>query len=477
VSRSGEKSPLLKRPLLKRITRGSLVGRLIWLAAGWSVALLVLTGAGLSVVFQRSALSEFNQGLSEDIDTLFSGSVVTPQGELFAPAITDARAVRTYSGKYWELAELRGDGRLHPAGDQRSRSLFDQEIASPPDMAGRLAAAHGKLIYYETTGPLGQKLRVAVRETHIEGYPKPVIFMVAQDHAHIDQDVRGFTIITAAALFVLGAGLIAAVVVQVRVGLDPLFGMGRDIAAVRKGERARLSETYPSEIAPLAHELNALLDHNQEVVERQRTHVGNLAHALKTPISVMLAEARTTPGPLADVVERQAAAMQGQVEYHLRRARAAARSSVAGERTSVAEVFDELTRMLERVFPDGDITWDADDEVFFLGERQDLQEMAGNLMENACKWRSRRVRASAALTAPGRLRLTVEDDGPGLPAEARDTALKRGQRLDETMPGSGLGLSIVADLAAAYGGAVKLCDSRLGGLRVDLDLPGVLIPP
>jgi signal transduction histidine kinase len=187
----------------------------------------------------------------------------------------------------------------------------------------------------------------------------------------------------------------------------------------------------------------------------------------------MLAEARSTPGPLADVVERQAAAMQDQVEHHLRRARAAARSAATGERTSVAEVLDDLARMLERVFPDGDIDWDADDALVFLGERQDLQEMAGNLMENACKWRRRRIKASAALIAPGRLRLTVEDDGPGLPAEARDTALKRGQRLDEDTPGSGLGLSIVSELATAYGGAVALGDSRLGGLRVDLDLPGV----
>jgi len=457
------------------MTRGSLVGRLIWLAAGWSLALLILTGVGLSVVFYKSAQTEFDQSLSEDIDTLFSGSSVTPQGQLYAPAITDARSERAYSGKYWELAEFGDDGRLHvagPEGDQRSRSLFDQDIAYPPDLSRRVAAAHGRLVFYETTGPLQQRLRVAVRETRIKNYPKPVIFMVAQDHGHIDQDLRGFAVIAAAALFVLGAGLIAAVFVQVRVGLDPLFGMGREIAAVREGERSRLSENHPSELEPLAHELNALLDHNQEVVERQRTHVGNLAHALKTPISVMLAEARSTPGPLADVVERQAAAMQGQVEYHLRRARAAARSAATGERTSVAEVLDDLARMLERVFPDGEVDWDADDALFFLGERQDLQEMAGNLMENACKWRRRRVTVRAALIEPGRVRLTVEDDGPGLPAEARDVALKRGQRLDENTPGSGLGLSIVSELAMAYGGALTLGDSRLGGLRVDLDLPG-----
>jgi len=457
------------------MTRGSLVGRLVWLAAGWSLALLILTGVSLSVVFYWSAQSEFDQSLSEDIDTLFSGSVVTPQGQLYAPTITDARSERAYSGKYWELAEFADDGRLHVAGpdaDQRSRSLFDQDIAYPPDLARRVAAAKGRLVFYETTGPLKQRLRVAVRETRIKNYPKPVIFMVAQDHGHIDQDLLGFAVITALALSGLGAGLIAAVFVQVRVGLDPLFGMGREIAEVREGRRSRLSGRHPSELAPLAHELNALLDHNQEVVERQRTHVGNLAHALKTPISVMLAEARTRPGPLAEVVERQAASMQGQVDYHLRRARAAARSAVTGERSSVAEVLDELTRMLERVFPEGEIDWDADDDLFFLGERQDLQEMAGNLMENACKWRRRRVKASAAMIAPGRLRLTVEDDGAGLPAEARETAIKRGQRLDENTPGSGLGLSIVSELATAYGGALRLGDARLGGLRADLDLPG-----
>lgn len=454
-----------------RMNQGSLVRRLVWLAAGWSVALLVAAGVGLAFQFHQSALEEFQQSLSEDVDSLLAGSQVTPQGELFAPAITDARATRAYSGKYWQLSELRADGRLHPVNDQRSRSLFDQEMPSPPDAARRVAASHGHMFYYDAQGPLHQKLLVAVRESQFPGYPKPVIFMVAQDRGHIDDDVRRFAVITAIALLVLGIGLILAVVIQVRVGLAPLFGLGREIAEVRVGKRARLSDRYPTEIAPVAQEMNKLLDHNQEVVERQRTHVGNLAHALKTPISVMLAEARTTPGPLAEVVERQAAAMQGHVEHHLRRARAAARSTTSGERTPVAEVLDELARMLERVFPDGEVEWDAEDDLCFLGERQDLQEIAGNLLENACKWRKRLVRATAEPVSPTRLRLVVEDDGPGLPPEAREAALKRGQRLDESTPGSGLGLSIVTELAAAYGGKVTLGDSRLGGLRIEVELP------
>jgi signal transduction histidine kinase len=215
------------------------------------------------------------------------------------------------------------------------------------------------------------------------------------------------------------------------------------------------------------------LDHNQEVVERQRTHVGNLAHALKTPISVLLAEAHGHPGFLSEVVMRQSLAMREQVEHHLRRARAAARAQTSGERTQVAPVLDEIARTLERSFNAKGVTidWDADDDLYFLGERQDLQEMAGNVMENACKWCAARVWASATNGSTGRLHLSIDDDGPGLAPEQRDEVLKRGARLDESAPGSGLGLSIVHELARAYGGDLALSQSRHGGLRIDLTLP------
>jgi signal transduction histidine kinase len=202
-------------------------------------------------------------------------------------------------------------------------------------------------------------------------------------------------------------------------------------------------------------------------------HVGNLAHALKTPLSVMLTEAGQQPGGLADVVTRQAEAMRQQVDHHLRRARAAARTQGSGERTSVAEVLDELARTLERIFEEKgvEIDWDADDDLFFLGERQDLLELAGNAMENAGKWCRRRIRVRAVAISPERLKLTVEDDGPGLSPEDREAALRRGARLDESAPGSGLGLNIIDELARAYGGALRLDEARLGGLMVELVLP------
>ena len=252
-----------------------------------------------------------------------------------------------------------------------------------------------------------------------------------------------------------------------------LFALRREIAAVRTGRADRLREKYPSELTPLAEELNALVEHDQEVVERQRAHVGNLAHALKTPISVMLAEAEASPGPLAAVVSRQAEAMRNHVDHHLRRARAAARAQGLGERTEVAPILEELALTLERIFRDRDmeIDWRAPDDLCFLGERQDLLEMAGNVLENACKYSRGKVRVTASPTVPTRLSLVVEDNGPGLPPEARVEVLKRGARLDESEPGSGLGLSIVDELARAYGGAVDLSDSGMGGLKVTLELP------
>ena len=307
----------------------------------------------------------------------------------------------------------------------------------------------------------------------LPGRTNPVVFVVAEDRSPVDRDVHKFEITTAISLLLLGAGLVAAVMIQVRVGLHPLFAMGREISDVRRGRAQRLTGRYPSELSPLATEMNALLDHNHEVVERQRTHVGNLAHALKTPISVMLAEAETVPGPLADVVERQASAMREHVEHHLRRARAAARQQGSGERTPVAPVLAELSRTLEKIFQDKGllVEWEAASDLDFRGERQDLQEIAGNLLENGCKWCRELVTVQAAAAGPETFTLIVEDDGRGLKPDQRAEVLKRGARLDESAPGSGLGLAIVDELARAYGGGLELSDSPLGGLKITLVLP------
>jgi signal transduction histidine kinase len=455
-----------RRPALPRF---SLVRRLVALAAGWSLAVLVVGGLALSVFFSQSSTARFDDDLSVSVDGLLAG-VVVEGGAITAPVSDDPQTQRAYSGDYWEIATPAGQGLRAVA---RSRSLWDRVLPPPPEGPARLAGSAGKTIYYDAPGPAGQSLRVAALQGRLPDVATPVVFMAAEDRAPLDRDVGTFVTTTIIALVVLGVGLIAAVVVQVRVGLRPLFALQREVADVRIGRSERVMGHYPRELEPLASELNALMAHNHEVVERQRTHVGNLAHALKTPLSVLLTEADQRPGLLADVVTRQAEAMRRQVDHHLRRARAAARTQGPGERTPVAPVIEELARTLEKIFRDkaASIDWRCADDLVFLGERQDLLEVAGNAMENACKWCAGRVRVSAQARDPRWLVLSVEDDGMGLAAEQRQEVLRRGARLDESAPGSGLGLSIVDELVRAYGGKITLGESAMGGLKIDLVLP------
>lgn len=455
---------------LADLWRASLARRLVILAAIWSIPVLVLTGVAQTTFFHLAALNRYDEDLLDVANGLYAGSTVDDQGQVDAPPLTDARATRAYSGKYWQISEP-VPGRLHALA--RSRSLWDGELTGPPGGPAALQAVAGKPIYYDSVGPAREPLRTVAMLTHLPGRADPVIFMAAADRRPVDSDANEFAVETFGALVVLGLGLIMAVFVQVRVGLQPLFVLRREVAAVRTGKENRLEGDYPSELKPLAEELNALVAHDQEVVERQRTHVGNLAHALKTPLSVMLTEAEARPGPLAEVVVRQAVAMRDHVDHHLRRARAAARAQGQRERTSVAEVLEELSLTLERIFRDKgvEIDWRADDDLYFQGERHDFMEMVGNLLENACKFSRGRVRVTAAPSTRDKLTLVVEDNGDGLPADQREAVFQRGARLDEGAPGSGLGLSIVDELARAYGGAVALADSVMGGAKATLELP------
>jgi signal transduction histidine kinase len=453
------------------LSKRSLVRRLVLLAAAWNLVVLVLAGVFLTAQFRDAAIRRFDQSLAVLTDDLYAGSTVD-DGVLKAPVLTDIRATRAYSGRYWTIFDQpAGGGGLNVI--ERSRSLFDSDLAIPVEQSERLMSEPGKTLYFDLKGPQNRPLRAAALLARLPGYPRPVVFIAAEDRSPIDADANRFGRITTLALVILGGGLIAAVVVQVRVGLVPLFRLRREVAAVRRGKAEKLDGDYPEELAPLAVELNALLSHNQEVVERQRTHVGNLAHALKTPLSVMLTEAGQRPGALAEVVARQAQTMREQVDHHLRRARAAARSQTSGERTPVEPIMDELAVTLERIFQDKgvEIDWRCPEDLCFQGERQDFMELAGNVMENAGKWCKGKVRAEAVASSPERMTLTVDDDGPGLPPDRWIDALKRGQRMDEHTPGSGLGLSIVDELARAYGGSVTLGASPLGGLRVTLVLP------
>jgi signal transduction histidine kinase len=255
---------------------------------------------------------------------------------------------------------------------------------------------------------------------------------------------------------------------------DNLRAIRHDLTAIRSGQAESLEGELPDEIKPLQQELNALMHSNREIVERARTHVGNLAHALKTPLSVISNEARNQEGPLAAKVIEQAEIMRTQITHHLDRARVAARSSVIGDATEVEGVLSALKRTLDRIYGERglDLEVVSAPDLKFQGEKQDFEEMVGNLLDNACKWASWKVKASAEKgRRSGTFVVTVDDDGPGLSEEDRARAMKRGQRLDESKPGSGLGLSIVADLAHLYKGKFELEPSPEGGLRARIELP------
>ena len=457
----------------------SLTRRLIWLASAWIVLALVLTGWALTNQYQESALRRLGNVLADTIDEVVLATDARSDGMVTVGEVRDDRTLRALSGKYWAVGEPGPDGRLRILA--RSTSLAGESLTIPRELPDRLAAARGAIISYNDLdglrpggeGPLGAPLRIAASMKQLPGRTQPVVFFAGIDRSNIDRDTKQFATFTWTALLTLGLGLVIAVFLQVQIGLRPLYALRNEIADVRKGKAARIARSYPLEIQPLAEQVNRLLDHNQETVERQRTHVGNLAHALKTPLSVMLAEAGTQQGLLPEIVRKQTEVMKAQVDHHLRRARAAARAQMLGEITPVAEVMDEMAVMLERVFEDKGVVidWRAPDELAFRGERQDLQELLGNLLENACKWAKRRVRVSAGPTGLGQMVVVVEDDGPGLPEDQREAALERGARMDESTPGSGLGLSIVVELTRAYGGRISLADSELGGLKAVLELP------
>jgi len=298
-------------------------------------------------------------------------------------------------------------------------------------------------------------------------------FIVAGDLTETEADVARFnqTLFWSFAAFSLG--LLAAIAIQVRVGLMPLRRVSEALARIREGRARQLEGKFPSEIAPLASELNGLIAHSAEVVGRARAHVANLAHFLKTPLTVLANEAAGASGPLAETVSRQVTSMRRQVDHYLARARAAGALDVLGSRTEVGPVLNDLARVLKRMHAEKELSIDVDvaPGLAFRGEREDLEEMAGNLIDNACKWARRRITVEGRSLDGGKFSLAVEDDGPGLTPEERSRAMQRGERFDESVPGTGLGLAIVRDISKLYGGNITLGESPLGGLATRLELP------
>lgn len=440
---------------------------------------LSLLGAGflLSNLFRTHVTVQFEGQLKRRLDQLTA--VLEPdtaERPRLKAAMGDPRWDAPYSGLYWQIEALEG---AHVATGRvvlRSRSLWDDALGLPQE-----PLPAGELRRHLIAGPNGQALLAFERRVwfvppeaeqaqRVPGQGWRLV--VAGDRAELEAAVAGFAQQLALFLAVLGVALLAVVWAQVTLGLRPLRKLQTAVQAVRQGQVPRLSGDFPAEIDPLVQDFNQVLDQNQQVVKRARQMAGNLAHAIKTPLAVINSLAAQQ-----EPIQEQVRTIRHQVDWHLGRARAAG-AGVAGLRTEVAPVLSGLARVMRRVHaqrPGGRSALTVEvapmvDALQFAGESQDLQEMAGNLLDNACKWAHSRVLLSARLEQ-GCLHIVVEDDGPGLSETERDQVFGRGVRADERVPGTGLGLDITRELAGLYHGEVKLGVARLGGLQAELLLP------
>ncbi|WP_326490607.1 sensor histidine kinase [Sphingobium sufflavum] len=431
---------------------------MIGIAALWIGILLVGGGVGLDRILVSAVTRSFDDGLNYVLTAMISSAEIGPEGEvLFNRPLADQRFLEPASGLYYQIS-----GTGHE--DWRSRSLWDRALrVSPPGTTD--FSAHDSAEFP------GEALRVMQQEVILPGSKTRWIFIVAQARGGLDAQIKALRTTLTQSFAALGIGLVILAALQVFYGIRPLRKIRQEIARMRDGEKARITEPLPREVSPLVDELNGLLDHVEQQAEEARTHAGNLAHALKTPLTVVMNAAGANSPDLAPTVLRETATMRRQIDHHLARARAVGRRGAAQARAQVWPSLEAVERAVSRLYPDTRIDRDGDQEAAVRVERQDLEEMLGNLVENAAKYGGGSVFVTVAQRGH-MIDILVEDDGTGIPPAERERIFDRGARLDTGKPGTGLGLAIVRDVAEIYGGDVALDESEdLGGLMVRLCLP------
>ena len=438
----------------------SLKARLLIGSTVWILCSLLATGLVLTSLFRGHVEQRFDAELSTHLEQLLAGLQRNDNGGFtLKRPMTDPRFDKPYSMLYWQV-----DG---PHGALlRSRSLWDQALPLPQD-----TPADGELHRHIIAGPLGQRLVAVERKVSIPGEASVIRAAVADDLDVIEHPTQEFARTAALSLATLAVGLMLAIAAQILSTLRPLRRLQDALRAVRSGQLSQVPGQFPAEVQPLVDDLNRLLHHNAEVLERARTEAGNLAHQLKTPLAVIMNETYATGAVRSGVVLDQVRLMARQIDYALTRARAAASGKTLGATTPVDSSLEKLATAMRTLYAQRGIEIRVDAYPATVQvEPQDFDELVGNLLDNACKWARSRVAVSASIESDC-LILAIEDDGPGLPEEERSAVFERGRKLDDGKPGAGLGLSIVRDLADAYGGSVRLDTARLGGLRAQLSLP------
>jgi len=438
----------------------------------WTSVALLVTGLILSTIVRSNEQRSFEQLLQAYMQNLMSVIDVDAQGNVIgSPDFGDSRFVQLSSGWFWTIAKAGSAQQpiAHSASFSGDLTELPGEVLAPFDADFRRVST--------VTDPLGMTLMQIESQLTLDEDETLYQFRVTGNTNDVDTAVSQFNRTLLQYFLLYGGGTILATFFLIRIGLRPLSDATNALHDVREGQKDLLDDSYPVEIRPLVGEVNALITTNRSIVERARTQVGNLAHALKTPLAVIVNEVRSSKGDQSGLIAEQADLMKSQVQTYLDRARIAAQRDVIVSRTPVLPVLEKLLRVMKRLAPDIEFkVLECDETLAFRGEEQDLEEIFGNLLENASRFAKNTVQIavldkSGEPVSPSQFLIEIEDDGVGLSPEQREKALKRGIRLDESQPGSGLGLAIVRDIATEYGGSFTLGDSRIGGLKAVIVLP------
>jgi len=440
--------------------RKSLTVHIISLSIVWIAATLLMTALILNYLYQDHIEEHYDAHVFTHLEELIAAIEADPDGEVqMYGQPTDPRFYRPNSGWYWEV---RQSGKIVAKSPSLGESMLD--------LSGLVINENHEVqtIY----GPMRELLRARVIEVTYPAGAGALLFVATAPKDQIVHDVREFFVHILTSFLVLGIGLSLAVVIQVRLALRPLKAIRSEISDVKEGKSNRLSQEFPNDIQPLVDEFNYLLDHNEQLLKRARNQLGDLAHAVKNPLTVIRNEARSMTSERGQIILDQSHVMASSIDHCLSRARIYGKKDMIGYRTGVRAVVDDLVYAVERIYHDRGIEIQVSSAggCCFRGEAQDIEEMAGNLIDNACKWAKSQI-VIQCKTNKDRLLLSVEDDGPGIPEENLELVMYRGHKLDETISGYGQGLGIVNDIADLYGGSLNLGRSSLGGLRAELDLP------
>lgn len=453
----------MKTPSIRLWPR-SLAFRVVAFSTVWAILALIVIFTLITTLYRQASERGFDSLLSAHLFNLIGSVGISDTGVLTgSPDLGDLRFSEPNSGWYWSVL---------PASEgvtgERHSSSMTQPIPSPSAAEVPFNSAFQRT--YTTDGLDGEELKVFESEFVLDTKNHAARFRVMGNETELEAEISAFQHRLLTYLSLFGVGMISINAIAILFGLQPLRRVRNALAMVREGTAQRLTGRFPVEIEPLANETNALIENNRRIVERSRTQVGNLAHSLKTPLAVLINEGRALGGAKGQLIAEQVGSMQKQVDHYLQRARVAAQRDSVVYRTPVTPLVERMLRVVQKLNPQTRLSLSTSDEdIVFAGEREDLEELLGNLLENAMKWAKTTVMVSVARTpggdALGLFEIGIEDDGPGIPEEKAREALQRGRRLDETKPGTGLGLAIVADLVNEYGGTLALERSSLGGLK------------